>query len=32
MYVDNMCDTECPDDAEYNIDPETFDCGKFQKL
>ena len=28
MYDDNTCDSECPDD-EYNIDPETFDCGKY---
>ena len=29
MYVDGICDTECPGDGDYSIDLETYDCCKF---
>ena len=29
MYVDGICDNECPEDGDYDIDPETYDCCKF---
>ena len=32
VYVNDMCDSDCPDDGVYTIDPTTFQCRNMQNI